>query len=337
MLNERFLGMANKDYFILEEEYPIIKNKDKQRKIRPLFIWAGGKNKMLKHYIPLMANLEFENYCEPFFGGGAMLLRVLVKNPNLKRIVINDINDGIIRIYNSIKNDVNTFIHEMDRLEGEYIRLNKEERKKLYFEIRYEHAFDYEKWRETPSIEAAHLYFLMKTGFNGIWQVNQNTNGRFGTPSGLLNQVVNIYDKNNVMMWSEILQENVEIYSEDWRDCVNRVEDNNTFFFLDPPYRGGFTKYGQDFDDDKQIEVVAFCKRLKNSKVFLCNRDEDDGFFEKYKGSLNLKRFEVIYTAGRRKKTERKENEYVKLDKSDGYDESPSYDAKLAKEILLYN
>ena len=44
--------------------------------MKPLFIWAGGKNKMLKHYKPFMPK-EVNTYCEPFFGGGAMYIHVV--------------------------------------------------------------------------------------------------------------------------------------------------------------------------------------------------------------------------------------------------------------------
>lgn len=289
---------------------------DPMPKASPLFMWAGGKSKMWDHYKNILAEFQFENYCEPFFGGGAMLLKVLIdRRP--KRIVINDINQSIMRIYKSIQSDVDTFTQVMDKLQNRYMPLNKQERWDFYSDLRDEHAFDYEKWKDTPTVEYAHLYFLMKTSFNGIWRSNRNA--RFGTPAGLLNQTDAVYDKKNVFAWNRILQ-NVEIYSEDWKTCVNRVNEDNTFFFFDPPYRGGDcdTLYGDAFDDDKQIELVKWCNDLQNSHVFFSNRDLDDGFFEKIQGSLKMKKFPIIYTVGQKEKTD------------DGYKAMP------ATEILLY-
>ncbi len=68
---------------------------------KPLFIWAGGKNKMLKHYLPIMPK-QVDTYVEPFFGGGAMFIHI-VENYKPKNLIINDVNKDIIRIYNSIK------------------------------------------------------------------------------------------------------------------------------------------------------------------------------------------------------------------------------------------
>ena len=157
----------------------------------------------------------------------------------------------------------------------------------------------------------------MKTGFNGLWQVNINTNGRYGTSAGLLNQRYIVYDRDNVFAWNRLLQ-NVEIYSEDWKTCVSRIKEDKTFFFFDPPYRGGFTDYDEKFDDSKQIELVKWCDNLQNSIAFFCNRDLEDGFFEKHRGGLKMKTFPVTYTAGRRSKTEDR------------------FEAVPATEILLY-
>ena len=42
---------------------------------KPLFMWAGGKNKMIKNYLPLLPE-KVTVYSEPFVGGGAMYLYV---------------------------------------------------------------------------------------------------------------------------------------------------------------------------------------------------------------------------------------------------------------------
>ena len=46
--------------------------------MKPLFIWAGGKTKVLKHYAPFFPPCSsFSNYYEPFFGGGAVFVYVM--------------------------------------------------------------------------------------------------------------------------------------------------------------------------------------------------------------------------------------------------------------------
>ena len=82
--------------------------------MKPLFIWAGGKNKMLKHYKPFMPE-KVKTYIEPFFGGGAMFIHV-VKHYEPKNLIINDVNSDIVRIYKTIRDNHEDFIKFMDEL-----------------------------------------------------------------------------------------------------------------------------------------------------------------------------------------------------------------------------
>ena len=89
---------------------------------------------------------------------------------------------------------------------------------------------------------------------------------------------------------------------------------------MDPPYRDSFTTYGEGNDDTMQKALVDFCRSedARGNYVFLCNRKEDD-FFEQIRGDLDIKYYDIAYTAGRRKHEE------------DGFS------AKQAVEILLHS
>lgn len=42
--------------------------------LKPLYMWAGGKNKLIKHYEPIFSQLpHYDNYVEPFFGVGRFI------------------------------------------------------------------------------------------------------------------------------------------------------------------------------------------------------------------------------------------------------------------------
>ena len=312
--------------------------------MKPLFIWAGGKNKMLKHYRGILPDQkEIDSYVEPFFGGGAMFIH-MKNNYNLKKYYINDINPSIVSIYECIKNEYKPFEKRLKELEKEYlslgnyptkvvskpgflmtaedkvverdIRILKDKRKKFYLDVRHKHAYDYESW--TKPYEAGTLYFLMKTGFNGIFQMNKNTNGRYGTPSGLLNQKDKVFDYDVIKWWNKNLK-NVEIGCGNWNDNIPEWE--NAFYFFDPPYRDSFANYGNAFSDDQLKEMIEFANSRKY--VFLSNRDGDDGWFDKKKLGLSIERFPITYTAGRRKQIKKGD----KIEK---------FEAKKATEILLY-
>ena len=269
---------------------------------------------MIKKYGDILPE-SFDSYVEPFLGAGAMFVWAYNKNPDAT-FVLNDYNESIMGIYEAIKNDVAPFTQRMDELSAKYLPLEKSDRKAFYYALREEHAFEFDKWTSTE--EAASLYFLMKTGFNGIWQINKNTNGRFGTPSGLLNQKDKVYDKDNVMEWHTALQK-CPLMTGDFAQTLEKVE-SGAYVFLDPPYRGCFTQYGVDFDDKMQNRVIDYLNRSasKGALTLMSNRDVGDGFFEDRQGDNKLVYFDVTYTAGRRKKNE------------DG-----THEAKKAREILM--
>ena len=294
--------------------------------MKPLYMWAGGKNKMIPKYqanpgIPMSG---YDTYVEPFFGGGAMMIHVYENNPTVKRFVLNDINPEIVGLYRAIRNHVAEFIRIVDSYCNQYLLMNKEDRKKFYYATRKQYATNYQGWGTTE--ESAVLYFLMKTAFNGIWQTTKESNGRFCTPSGLLNHKDSVYDKDNVMEWHKFLQR-VDIYSGDWTKCCEQTQ-GRAFYFFDPPYRDSFTQYGQVFDDQAHLALINFCRTqdLAGHLVMYCNRkagDADD-FYTQNQGQLLLNEYDIKYTAGRRATEKDKDDNTVRT-------------AKAAREILLYS
>ena len=318
--------------------------------MKPLYKWAGGKNKLInnsyKEYLPT----SFGSYCEPFFGAGAMFTWAYNKNPNAD-FIINDVNVDIMNIYRAIKSDYTNFKSELNILESDYLNAkdplsspkdkalekqnkmlgNRKDWQKLYslektrryyyFMKRDEYAFNYSGLSKTA--ESALLYFLMQTSFNGVWQVNTNTNGRFGTPCGLLKEKNNIYDRANMDLWHVALQ-NTKIKSGDFSACLSNIK-SDTYLFMDPPYRGCFTNYGTKDDDQFQESVIDFFHDAKKIGAYcmLSNRDLGDNFFENRCQNDTIKKFDITYTAGRRKKDVDEEG-------------NETFSAKKAVEILVY-
>lgn len=289
--------------------------------MKPLFKWAGGKNKLIKAYKQAdVLPQNFDRYVEPFLGGGAMFVWAYKQNPGAQ-FILNDLNEGIINIYRAIKEDCDEFLKELDLLSSEYLPLPEgtkrkdlekrytleegwktiysldKSRRHFYYKLRYEHAYEWQNWSKTK--EAAVLYFLMKLCFNGLWKLNANTGGRFGTAVGNINQKDKVYDKDNILEWSTALQK-AEILCGDFKETLPYVT-HNTFVFLDPPYRDSF-QYCVDFDDLIQEEVIDYVTESgrRGAHVMMSNKDIGDNFFEERKGSMNIVKFDVAYTAGRR-------------------------------------
>ena len=306
--------------------------------MKPLFIWAGGKSRLIKKYDPYIPK-KFNNYIEPFFGGGAMFVYIRKNFPN-KKCFINDKNWEIINIYKNIKDSKKLliFIRKLKSLERKYLSLQGGKRnyklekqynfdwKKLYskypckryfyYKIRNENAFNYKKWNNVK--RASITYFLLKTSFNGLWQTNENLNNRFGTAIGLTNKK-KLFDYNNIKQWNKALK-NTEIYNLDFIETLKLIEYGD-FIFLDPPYGGGFTTYEEKFDDEEHLTVSEYANSISEDNfVLLSGRDVNlDYYLENLNNDFNYKLFDITYTLGRRKKTKE------------------GYKAKKAVEFLFFN
>jgi DNA adenine methylase len=273
-------------------------------------MWAGGKSKLLSHYKPLFPeDIHGRRLYEPFAGGAALFNHLSNQHPI--KASLSDVNAEIIGLYRLVRNDPDFLIRQMTQYQDQWLPLEKSGRKSLYYNLR-ETYWDLEEGKQATAL----LYFLMKTGFNGIWQTCKASRGRYGTPVGLANQKSAVFDPKIITAWSKKL-EHVDLSCSSY-SAVN--VSSGSFVFCDPPYRDSFTSYGTDFDDREQIKLIDWCREIHqttNSLVWLSNRDAGDGFFETHAPDATLHRFPVTYTAGRRKKTE------------DGFE------AKPATEVLL--
>jgi DNA adenine methylase len=272
-------------------------------------MWAGGKQKMLQHYIPMLnENLRALPYVEPFAGGAALFGHLSLDEP--KEASLSDVNSEIIDLYRLVKINPECLIAELSHLQEPWASKSIAERKSFYYELRQKY-WDTEPGDESTSL----LYFLMKTGFNGIWQTCKASKGRYGTPVGLANKAV-VFNPEIIRRWSAKLSRTNVLHAP-YQDVKI---DQKSFIFCDPPYRASFTSYGTDFGDTAQIELIEWCRathKATGSTVWLSNRDANDGFFDKHASDAKHHRFPVTYTAGRRKKTE------------------AGYEAKPATELLL--
>ena len=94
----------------------------------PLFMWAGGKTKLINNEYGPYLPPAFDKYHEPFFGGGAMFIWAYETNPNAE-FYINDINPDIVNIYKSIRDDVDEFTKITDRFAIKYMSLSPPKRR----------------------------------------------------------------------------------------------------------------------------------------------------------------------------------------------------------------
>ena len=262
---------------------------------------------MIKHYhgkVGFPSQGEVTAYVEPFLGGGAMLGAAQKLYPQTPCFV-NDINTELINLYGWVKRDVVSIEEHLNVWQKEFLSIpvaSRNERKQYYYTRRKE----YWGMPEDSALAAALLFFLMKTGFNGIWQSCEEANGKFATPVGLAKQEERVYDVGRLHEWHAAMKK-VEVSSGSYR---NMDVPEGSFVFCDPPYRDSFTSYNTVFNDASQKELMEWCHALsveKGCHVWLSNREAGDDFFMKHAIRVGMQnvaehRFPITYTAGRRKR-----------------------------------
>lgn len=233
----------------------------KNRLISPVVKWVGGKRQLLDQIIPRIPN-RMTSYCEPFFGGGAVLFSYQPSNA-----IINDINQDLITVYKVIHDNVDALIESLKRHEND---------KEYFYEMR---NIDRNKddFKNLADIEkASRLIYLNKTCYNGLFRVNSS--GEFNTPFGHYKNP-NIVNEPVLRSVSKYLQKNnISIFCEDFSQTLNRIE-KDAFVYLDPPYdpvsdTANFTGYNKGgFDRNEQIRLKECCDKLteKGVKFLLSN------------------------------------------------------------------
>ena len=267
---------------------------------KPFIKWVGGKTQLL----PEIRQRYPENitrYCEPFVGGGAVLFDVLQTfHPN--EVLINDINPELINLYENIRDNCEPLIQLLEYFQTEYLETPEADRQNLYLGKRATYNHFIEERNPEHNLEKAALFiYLNKTCFNGLYRVNRN--GLFNVPFNRAKSPL-ICDAENIRECCQLLQ-NVLMHVGDYSYCRDFI-DENTFVYLDPPYRpltesSSFTSYNENgFTDVQQIELGNFITEMAHRGALIAasnsdphNANEQDEFFDNLYADFNIERVQA--------------------------------------------
>lgn len=268
------------------------------RTVKPFIKWAGGKSQLLD-IIREKYPKQIDKYCEPFVGGGAVLLDILA-NFSPKEVLINDINPELTNVYTQIRDNVEDLIDILSKMQNEFWAMNTDQRKEYYLSKRS--AFNELISSDTQTVEKAALFiFLNKTCFNGLYRVNSK--GLYNVPMGAYKKPP-ICDADNLRLISGLLS-NVKIQCGDYSQCIDFIDDK-TFVYIDPPYRplsdtSSFNSYAKSsFGDQQQIELGKFIENISDKGAMVVasnsdpkNTDENDNFFDDIYINFNIDRIKA--------------------------------------------
>lgn len=209
---------------------------------------------------------KFNDYYEPFVGGGALLLDL---QPS--KATINDVNTALINAYNAIKQDPKGLISGIKKLDNEQLVDPKAffyDRREEYNKLISANKYD---------VETASLFiYINKHCFNGLYRVNAH--GGFNVPFNGSKRLS--IDEGNVLAISEFLQE-VTILNKDFEEACGDAKEGD-FIFFDSPYAPlksntfeAYTKEGFTLEDHRRLANLY--KELSNKGCYcmLTNHNTD--------------------------------------------------------------
>lgn len=240
-----------------------------KKNAEPVVKWAGGKRQLLDKIKEKMPN-EFNDYYEPFIGGGAVLFGLSEKLSN-KKIVINDINEQLINLYKVLKNNHISFMDKLKALDN--LHDNSIDQKAFYLEMRDKYNQMIVEPGKFSDIDiAAQMVYINKHCFNGLYRVNSK--GLFNVPYNGKNKGSS-FNEDNILAVSNFLNDESNTFLIKLGDfeeaCIEAAKDD--FVFFDSPYApikaDSFESYTKEgFSYDEHIRLAKLYKKLSDKGVY---------------------------------------------------------------------
>jgi DNA adenine methylase len=211
---------------------------------RPFLKWAGGKSNLLHRLRPLVTR-DYENYIEPFVGGGALFFDL-----SPYRAILSDLNTELMNCYRVVRDEPHRLLRLLETMSVD---------KETFYAIRRQNP------EELHDVErAARLIYLNKTCYNGLYRVNKK--GQFNTPFGRYEKM-RICNVESISAASRALQ-GVMLLNGDFEYILSTYAKLGDFIYLDPPYPAvgifsDFKRYTKEFFvEEDHVRLAEAVKEL---------------------------------------------------------------------------
>ncbi|WP_300529140.1 DNA adenine methylase [Peptacetobacter sp.] len=245
-------------------------------KVAPFLKWAGGKRQLLNQIKERMPK-EYNDYYEPFIGGGAVLFEL-----QPEEATINDINTSLINVYRQVKDNTEEFIELVKKLDSEMW----EDGKEYYLDIR--EKYNDKLLKKEYDLELAALFtFMNKHCFNGLYRVNKK--GLFNVPYNKSRRTS--IEEDAVRETAKYLK-TVNILEGDFEEACKGAKKGD-FIFFDSPYAPlnptsfeAYTKEGFDVESHKRLaklydeltERGCYCMLTNHNTEFINELYSNKGY-----------------------------------------------------------
>lgn len=240
---------------------------------RPFFKWAGGKRRIASAIVDLFPP-SFDDYVEPFLGGGAVFLEAARRRPSAY-FSLSDKSVDVIAAWKAVAAHVDDLVDVLKHLARDTTSAG-------YLRERGAHP-------QTVVDRAARFLYLNRLGFNGLWR--ENAKGEMNVPYG--------GDPSRDVVREEVLRDmsrllrslSVNFFCQDFESRFPGVvlrEDFVQVFYFDPPFvphvpetksrTPSFTGYVGGFKKEDQARLAdwARCLQSAGAHVFVSQSDTEE-------------------------------------------------------------
>lgn len=246
--------------------------------------YPGGKYKIYSYIESLVTNNNCSTYIEPFAGGSAIALSLLI-NGTVNKIIINDYDRSIYALWYSIKYLTNHLINLIQNTE-----------------------ITMDEWYRQKNIQNnKHDVTLLELGFSTLFLNRTNRSGiiKAGVIGGK-NQDGNYrmdcrFPKEKIINKIRLISEHgkrIDIYNMDAEEFIHRVikSTRKSFTFFDPPY---FTKgpslYTNFYTENDHFNLANTIKTTLKNRKWIVSYDYNDKIKSFY-SNLDFIEYHLQYT-----------------------------------------
>lgn len=236
--------------------------------------YPGGKSRAVKIIAPLIP--DFDEFREPFLGGGSVFIYAKQRFPN-KKFWVNDLYFELYKFWEMTQKDVDALVDKIYKWR-ERFPIGKELHKFLNANL---NGFD--------DLERAAAFFIYnRITFSGTSLSGGFSEGAFAgrfTESSIkrLNEFANVIN-------------GTTITNLGYEELVKR-EGENVFVYLDPPYYSATKSalYGKNGDLHKSFDHEKFAARMKNCRHKWLITYDDNEYIKNLFSFANIIPWDLTY------------------------------------------
>ena len=233
--------------------------------------YIGGKSRLARKLSPLIDNLSYETYVEPFIGMGSVFFQ---RQKASRTEVINDRSGDISNFFRIIQRHYPQFL--------DFLRFQVSNRRE------FERLKKCDPDTLTDLERALRFLYLQRLAFGGkvcsrMFGVSSH-NGAYFNSEKLTVLLEKIHKR-----LAGVVIENL-----DWKDLIPRYDQEGTLFYCDPPYYGNESYYGKDLFKRSQYAIMSDVLSEIKGRFILSINDTPE--IREIFSNFNIKEVSVLYT-----------------------------------------